>query len=50
MGRDCDEIAVLVHNTNIGKRLPFLRVDLRNVIRERDRVADEHCSEESNLS
>ena len=26
MGRDCDEIAVLVHNTDIGKRLPLLRV------------------------
>jgi hypothetical protein len=49
MRRDCDEIAALVHNADIGKRLPLLRVDLRNVVGERDRIADEHCSEESNL-
>src|SRR5215471_7028957 len=49
MGRDSDELAALVHNLDIGKRLPFQRIDLRNVIGERDRIADEYCSEKSNL-
>src|SRR5208337_3730312 len=47
VARDAHRRAVLIDDADIGERLSFLQLNLRDGVGERDRVADEDGSEES---
>ena len=47
MARDRHPHAVLIHDLDVGERLPLLRIDLGDGVGERDGIADEHRRKET---
>src|SRR6516162_7177643 len=47
VARDRHPHAVLIHDLDVGERLPLLRIDLGDGVGERDGIADEHRRKET---